>query len=79
MIGPGILGTATGWRGCTPHPWNGQRPGLGGQCSGRGTEGLLLVDPTEQLAVVYMAQTPGRSAAQARRLIKQVVTQAIAD
>jgi CubicO group peptidase (beta-lactamase class C family) len=40
---------------------------------------FFWVDPAEQLAVVYLAQTPGRSAAQARRLIKQVVTQAIAD
>lgn len=54
-------------------------PGSEGEYSWAGAGGTFFwIDPREQLAVVYMAQTPGAIRPQFRRLIKQLVGQAIA-
>lgn len=55
-------------------------PGSVGEITWAGTGGTYFwVDPKEQLAVVYLTQRPGASRAQYRRLIRQLVYQAIAD
>lgn len=55
-------------------------PGSVGEITWAGTGGTYFwVDPQEQLAVVYLTQRPGASRAQYRRLIRQLVYQAIAD
>ena len=40
---------------------------------------FFWIDPKEELAVVYMAQTPGAIRPVYRRLIKQLVGQAIGE
>ena len=53
-------------------------PGSEGEYSWAGAGGTFFwVEPKEQLAVVYMAQTPGAIRPAYRRLIKQLVGQAI--
>ncbi|MFM7531629.1 MAG: serine hydrolase domain-containing protein [Rubrivivax sp.] len=55
-------------------------PGSVGEITWAGTGGTYFwVDPKEQLAVVYLTQRPGASRSQYRRLIRQLVYQAIAD
>ena len=55
-------------------------PGSVGEITWAGTGGTYFwVDPREQLVVVYLTQRPGASRAQYRRLIRQLVYQAIAD
>ena len=40
---------------------------------------LFWIDPVEQVVAIYMAQTPGHSRIPSRRVIEQVITQAIVD
>lgn len=55
-------------------------PGSVGEITWAGTGGTYFwIDPKEQLAVVYLTQRPGASRSQYRRLIRQLVYQAIAD
>jgi CubicO group peptidase (beta-lactamase class C family) len=55
-------------------------PGSEGEFMWAGAGGTFFwIDPKEQLAVVYMAQTPGAIRPMYRRLIKQLVAQAIGD
>ena len=55
-------------------------PGSEGEFMWAGAGGTFFwIDPKEQLAVVYMAQTPGAIRPVYRRLIKQLVGQAIGD
>lgn len=55
-------------------------PGSVGEITWAGTGGTyFLVDPREQLVVVYMTQRPGASRAHYRRFIRQLAYQAIAD
>lgn len=55
-------------------------PGSVGEITWAGTGGTYFwIDPSEQLAVVYLTQRPGASRSQYRRLIRQLVYQAIAD
>jgi len=81
VIGPGILGYGYGLGvGVRLTPGMASVPGSVGEYFWTGYGGTFFwVDPAEQLVVVYMAQAPGRAAPQPRRLLKQVVTQAIAD
>ena len=81
VIGPGILGYGYGLGvGVRLTPGMASVPGSVGEYFWTGYGGTFFwVDPAEQLVVVYMSQTPGRAVSQLRRLLKQVVTQAIAD
>lgn len=55
-------------------------PGSTGEFMWGGAQGtFFFVDPKEELAVVYMTQAGGSTRAAYRRLIKQLVYQAIAD
>ena len=81
VIGRGILGYGYGLGvGVRLTPGMASVPGSVGEYFWTGYGGTFFwVDPAEQLVVVYMSQTPGRAVSQLRRLLKQVVTQAIAD
>ncbi len=55
-------------------------PGSVGEITWAGTGGTyFLIDPKEQLVLVYLTQRPGASRAQYRRLIRQLAYQAIDD
>jgi CubicO group peptidase (beta-lactamase class C family) len=55
-------------------------PGSAGEYFWAGYGGTFFwIDPAEQLVAIYLSQAPGLSSVQLRRLVKQVVTQAIAD
>lgn len=55
-------------------------PGSAGEFFWAGYGGTFFwVDPAEQLVAIYLSQSPGPASVQLRRLVKQVVTQAIAD
>ena len=55
-------------------------PGSEGEYMWAGAGGTFFwIDPKEQLSVVYMAQTPGAIRPMYRRLVKQLVGQAIGD
>ena len=53
-------------------------PGSEGEYMWAGADGTFFwIDPKEQLAVVYMAQTPGAIRPYYRRMIKALVAQAL--
>ena len=53
-------------------------PGSKGDCFWSGTAGThFWIDPVLRLAVVFMAQAPGEMRLRLRRLIRQVVYQAL--
>lgn len=81
VIGPGIQGYGYGLGfGVRLVPGMASVPGSVGEYFWTGYGGTFFwVDPAEQVVAVYMSQTPGRSNIQLRRLVKQVVTQSIAD
>jgi len=81
VIGPGILGYGYGLGvGVRLTAGMASVPGSVGEYFWTGYGGTFFwIDPAEQLVAVYMAQAPGRAAPQPRRILKQVVTQAIAD
>jgi CubicO group peptidase (beta-lactamase class C family) len=55
-------------------------PGSAGEFSWAGFGGTYFwVDPAEQLVAIYMSQTPGAGRLPTRRVLKQLVTQAIVD
>jgi CubicO group peptidase (beta-lactamase class C family) len=55
-------------------------PGSTGEYWWAGYAGTLFwIDPVEQVVAIYMAQTPDRARVPSRRVIKQIITQAIAD
>jgi CubicO group peptidase (beta-lactamase class C family) len=81
VIGPEIEGYAFGLGfGVRLAPGIAGVPGSAGEYFWAGYGGTFFwIDPAEQLIVIYLSQAPGRSPVQLNRLIKQVVTQAIAD
>lgn len=55
-------------------------PGTAGEFLWSGAQGTMFwVDPTEQMAVVFLARTPGPIRRHYRQLVKQLVTQALVD
>ncbi|HET6923889.1 MAG TPA: serine hydrolase [Anaeromyxobacteraceae bacterium] len=80
-IGPGIEGYGFGLGFAVRlSPGVAGIPGSAGEYSWVGAGGTFFwIDPAEQLVAVYMSQAPGPGPVQLRRLVKQVVTQAIAD
>jgi CubicO group peptidase (beta-lactamase class C family) len=81
VIGPDIEGYGFGLGfGIRLAPGIASVPGSAGEYFWAGYGGTFFwVDPNEQFIVIYLSQAPGRSPVQLNRLIKQVVTQAIAD
>ena len=81
VIGPEIEGYGFGLGlGVRLAPGIAGVPGSAGEYFWAGYGGTFFwIDPAEQLIVIYLSQAPGRSPVQLNRLIKQVVTQAIAD